>query len=107
MKLKELKASPETITAICDRARELMNLSYDDAYTVRLSLIFAHDADGRRVDLDRLMTFADGDFIHDVIGIDEHAARDHEHCGLLLDGFIPRCGLVDYGTENESKEVAE
>ena len=101
MKLKRLKASPETINAICDRARELMNLSVDDAYTVRLSLIFAHDADGMRVDLDRLLTFPDEDFIHDVDGIDTHASRDHETCGLLLDCFVPRCGFVDYGKEDE------
>ena len=109
MELKRLKASPETINAICDRARELMNLSYDDSYTVRLSLIFAHDADGRRVDLDRLLTFGDEDFMHDVDGIDAHSPRDMENCGLLSDGFIPRCGFVDYGKEDEKEgsEVAE
>ena len=95
------------LTKICDRARRLMNLSVDDAYTVRLSLIFAHDNDGRRVDLDRLLTFPNGDFVHDINGIDTHASRDTENCGLLSDGFVPRCGFVDYGTESESKEVAE
>ena len=108
--IRPFKGDPTMLTKICDRARELMNLSVDDAYTVRLSLIFAHDNDGRRVDLDRLMTFPDGDFVHDVDGIDAHASRDHETCGLLLDCFVPRCGFVDYGKEDEkdeSKEVAE
>lgn len=40
------------------------------------------------LDLDRLLAFEDGDFVHDVVGIFNHA--DWE-TGTFKDCFLPRC----------------
>lgn len=40
------------------------------------------------LDLERLLAFKDGDFLHDVVGIFNHA--DWE-TGELKDCFLPRC----------------
>jgi hypothetical protein len=72
--------------------------SSDQLQTIRLSLLFANDGQGHRVDLAKLATFSDFDFWHDVIGIDHHASRQHDTCGQL-GLFVPRCGFV--------KEVAK
>ena len=74
----------------------------DQLQTIRLSLLFANDGQGHRVDLAKLATFSDFDFWHDVIGIDEHASRQHDTRGQL-GLFVPRCGFV----KDEAKDRIE
>lgn len=85
----------KTFQKMIDRAKRLMNLTPEQAFTVRLSLLFAHDKKGRKVDLANLATFPDEDFVHDVNGIDAHASRETEKCGLLENLFVPRCGFAN------------
>lgn len=41
-----------------------------------------------KLDLDRLLSFDDGNFGHDVFGIMRHLNRN---TGALMDCFLPRC----------------
>jgi len=59
---------------------------------------------GYNLDFDRLMSFSDQDFIHDMIGIARHVCRD---TGQLLDGFVPRCGEVKYEPDPDEQFEAE
>lgn len=40
------------------------------------------------LDLERLLAFADSDFVHDVFGIERHLNRQSGHLGGC---FLPRC----------------
>jgi len=81
-------------TKIIERIREGGGMTEKSVGIIRDSLIFANDGNGHKVNLEKLASFEDGDFWHDVIGIDNHASREHETCGQLMDGFVPRCGFV-------------
>ena len=49
--------------------------------------IVATHANGCRLDLEKLLTFADPDFSHDVLGIRQHISRE---TGKITKNFRPR-----------------
>lgn len=88
---KTTRQEMDLIFAIVDRAVKLwFKFSYEPIGLDRLQLIMdlsACHASGRPLDLTALLEASDGDFGHDVFGIQRHINRD---TGQLEDGFSPR-----------------
>lgn len=86
----------ETQIAIVDRAEKL-KLFPSPACGSRLCMVMdislAKSADGRKLDYANLLSFPDGDFAHDIQGINAHIHREHdEKLGMMERFFSPRCG---------------
>ena len=76
------------IMEIMDRAEELANevgATTPDRMTLSMDLTAAH-LHGP-LDLEQLLAFPEGDFLHDVYGIERHIDRTTGDLGT----FLPRC----------------
>jgi len=59
----------------------------DDQLRTEMDIVVTH-ANGHPLDLEKLLTFSEGDFSHDILGIDTFLDRK---TGTLLQLFSPRC----------------
>lgn len=85
---------PEQINKIMERvSSKFIGLTKLEMSTVRISILAARDGDGKVLDADSLLAESDADFMHDVGGLVENVCRETNNVGLLLWGFIPRCGM--------------
>lgn len=73
---------------IAIRATNLTNGALD-FLTCSMDLSACHNANS--LNLQKLLTLPDADFIHDVLGINRHLDREN---GELKDCFWPRCGGI-------------
>lgn len=80
------------VDAIITRLDTLGEYTANDKMNIRISLFMANDGKGHKVDLAKLLTFSDCDFLHDVHGLNAHTDRKPPH--TILDCFEPRCGFA-------------
>lgn len=59
----------------------------DDQLRTEMDVVATH-ANGHPLDLEKLLTFSERDFAHDILGIDTFLDRK---TGTLLQLFSPRC----------------
>ncbi len=65
-----------------------------DQCTMAMDITLAKSKDGKPVDIKNLLTFPDGDFIHDVTGINANIHRERDdRMGQMDNCFCPRCGF--------------
>lgn len=89
IKWKTSKREMELIHQIVTRARRLADRPLDPM-TLDMDITATH-ANGCKLNLDRLLTFPDFDFAHDVFGIQRHINRE---TGQLENCFVPRCAAA-------------
>ena len=63
----------------------------NDPLTLHMDLCAVH-ANGCPLDFGKLLAFSDGDFLHDIRGIQRHINR---RTGALGDCFDPRCSISE------------
>lgn len=81
----------ETIVKIVERAENMGILDKSNRMTSLMDVQAVHCND-MKLDLEKLLTFPEFDFAHDVLGIKRHMNRT---TGKLQDFFVPRCALND------------
>ena len=81
---KITKEDFDLIILITDRAQSLMTVR--DRLNLEMDIVAVH-LNGS-IDLQKLLGFSDGDFIHDVVGIHDNINRSNGH---LRNCFVPRC----------------
>ena len=69
------------------RAVKLLNCVQVNRLGIEMDLTATH-VNGCELDLEKLLTFDDYNFAHDVVGIVKHIDRN---TGELLNCFLPRC----------------
>lgn len=74
----------ETINKVVDRTDELNICT--DRFTLFMDLTIAWEK--LNIDLDKLLTFKDIDFVHDIRGIQNQIDRKTKS---FLNDFLPRC----------------
>ena len=83
--------------AILARAKNMNlipNVNCKDHFCLAMDLEYAND-NGKKLDVEKLLTFNDENFAHDILGISAHINRLYgDDQGKLLDCFEPRCGWV-------------
>jgi len=67
------------------RAAEMFGKEHFMTFDMDLTACHVND---QALDLDRLLAFEDGDFAHDIAGINRHIDRE---TGKLGGCFVPRC----------------
>lgn len=90
---KASKAESQLFSKLVERALPMIaRLGIDyDAQSLRMDLMATH-LNGMPLDLERLLSFPDFDFAHDVFGIRRHINRS---TGELEGFFVPRCSRHD------------
>lgn len=89
---KTTKKDSRLIRAIVDRAMAIFEADPDITYSksdCHMDIRACH-VNGCELDLERLLSFPDADFGHDVFGIRRYIDRD---TGKLTDYFVPRCAV--------------
>ena len=83
--------------AILARAKNMNlipNANCKDHFCLAMDLEYAND-NGKKLDVEKLLTFNDENFAHDILGISAHINRFYgDDQGKMLDCFEPRCGWV-------------
>lgn len=90
MKTKEVsfkisKKDHASVSIAVKRAERLFKKL--DSLSTSMDLIACH-ANGCRLNFDKLLSFPDFDFMHDIGGIGRHLNRE---TGELMNCFLPRC----------------
>lgn len=89
----------QLISSIAKRAKTLLNR---DPLDTEMDLIACH-ANGNPLRLSDLLMAAQGDFLHDIMGISRHLDRD---TGKLTGFFRPRFSATDKGAAAAARKAA-
>lgn len=91
--MKQVKLTAEgTEIALIGRIVKRAKIGIDTIDALSLIMdIDAVNSNGCKLSLERLLTFPDFDFYHDVLGIQNNLNRE---TGKLENCFFPRCAIV-------------
>lgn len=86
---KMVKADVDAITKVMERAWDKIKDSYPDKLSLFMDLHATH-TNGCPLDFNKLLSFDDFDFYHDILGIRKNLNRDTKK---LENVFLPRCAV--------------
>jgi hypothetical protein len=99
LKFKATHAEIRQIIKVCERTDRLLDemhrgqgyRSIDYRRQDQMMDLEAVHSNGCPLDFDKLLSFDDGNFAHDVLGIRQHIDRE---TGQLAGYFMPRCAMT-------------
>lgn len=90
LKFKATKEEFKKIVAIADRAEKL-KLNRFEKFSLIMDVEATH-CNGNELDFDKLLSFDDANFSHDIVGIQNYINR---RTGELSECFTPRCSKIE------------